>query len=291
VYALSNAQEIKLFKKNIRLSYPDYEFYPLDNFLVILTEYRRDTYLTIIDKDFNSKVIFIPGYSSPIDIVQIKSGVYAIIPKGRDFYCLKQILPKVEELFCYSRNFIDKTLEIECSVRKFYQSITQDLNIGLFKIPREAYSLNEILFCGKRKFKGRLIKLNQNKKIVLKKDFNLSYKYFTPTKYGLYAKKDNDLVFIDLSGKEKVIEKNVKFVEMLRANVIHIKTKNGRDIYIYGKNIFKPDKNCRENYTYLHCEDNTVIDLKTVKRKPQNNQIDFSYQLQLETYAIHGDCG
>jgi len=29
VYALSNAQEIKLFKKNIRLSYPDYEFYPL----------------------------------------------------------------------------------------------------------------------------------------------------------------------------------------------------------------------------------------------------------------------
>jgi len=32
-----------------------------------------------------------------------------------------------------------------------------------------------------------------------------------------------------------------------------------------------------------------LIDLKTAKRKPQNNQIDYSYQLQLETYAIHGD--
>ena len=247
-YTLSHAQEIKLLKKSIRYD-RYYRYYPLKDFLVILTEYRRDTYLTVIDRDFNSKVIFIPGYRYPVDIVQVKNSVYAIIPKDRDFYCLNQIFPEKKELFCYQRDFIEKIIEYECSHRTYSQFITQDLNIGLFKKPRRAYSIDEALFCGKTKFKGKFVKLNQNKKVVLKKDFDLDYdKNFIITKYGLYAKKDKKLVFIDLNGKEKVIEKNIK---------------KGKDIYIYEKNIYKPDKNCSANYTYLHCEDNTVIDLKT----------------------------
>ncbi len=42
-------------------------------------------------------------------------------------------------------------------------------------------------------------------------------------------------------------------------------------------------------YADIITTDLKVIDLKTVKRKPQNNQIDYGYQLQLETYAIHND--
>lgn len=263
MYTLSDAQEIKLLKKSIR--YDRYSsYYPLKDFLVILTEYRRDTYLTVIDSDFNSKVIFIPGYRYPVDIVQVKNSVYAIIQKDRDFYCLNQIFPEKKELFCYQRDFIEKIIEYECSHRTYSQFITQDLNIGLFKKPREAFGIDEALFCGKIKFKGKFVKLNQNKKVVLKKDFDLSYdKNFIITKYGLYAKKDKKLVFIDLNGKEKVIEKNIKSVGMSKANVIHIKTKKGKNIYIYEKNIYKSDKNCSVNYTYLYCEDNTVIDLKT----------------------------
>jgi len=56
----------------------------------------------------------------------------------------------------------------------------------------------------------------------------------------------------------------------------HIEAQITPDIKLYG-------------YADIITQDLTVIDLKTVKRKPQNNQIDFSYQLQLETYAIHGD--
>ncbi len=42
-------------------------------------------------------------------------------------------------------------------------------------------------------------------------------------------------------------------------------------------------------YADIITTDLKVIDLKTVKKKPSNNQIDYGYQLQLETYAIHND--
>lgn len=43
-----------------------------------------------------------------------------------------------------------------------------------------------------------------------------------------------------------------------------------------------------QGYADIITEDLTVIDLKTVKRKP-SDEVDLAYQLQLETYALSGD--
>ena len=257
----SKSEGIKLLKKNIRTDNYYTDFYPFKDYLVVRTDYRKDMYITVIDNKFNSKTTFFMEGTYSIDIQQIRDKILALTIR-KDFYCLYEVYPVKKKIFCYDRGFVDNLMEFVRLGGIAKQFITEDGNVGLLKIPREAYDLHEILFTGRFKFKGRFVKVSPDKKIILKKDFNTDYKSMIYTKYGLYALKDKNLIFIDLDGKEKIIKRDVKAVNTSRFNIIHIETEKGDRFYIYENNLYKIPQNCRLHNLNLFCEDKTVINIK-----------------------------
>ena len=256
----ANSEGLKLLKKSVRYDY--YTFYPFENFLVIRTRYRGDEYLTVIDRQFNDKVIYISNYGSLLDIEEIGNQIFIITLKG-DFYCLREVYPDDRKIFCYDYNFVNKVMDKKNSARIIYHFITEDKNVGLLKIPREAYSITELLFTGRFKFEGRFLKINSNRKIILKKDLNLDYKNIYTTKYGLYAKKNKNLIFIDINGNEKVLERNVKNIDKVGHNIIYVEKENGERLF-FSKNIpYEIPENCKLSGLYLYCYDYTITDIKT----------------------------
>ncbi len=283
-FSFSYSSELKLTSKTIRKD-SFYEIYPLKDFLIFYTEYRKDRYIVVVDKNFNSKVNFTSLYLR--EISQIGDKVYGVLG-NRDLICFYQIYPEFKEIYCLDRNYVEKNLLKATEYREtliYKTTVTENLNLAFLLKPRKAHNITEFFF-GKGKYKGRIVVLNMEKKKVFEKRLSDLYKKIILTEKGIYALKDNKLIFIDFKGNQRVLLKGVKSIDKFR--YITSSTYDGLMVILNPDKTIAFDKNCYLKDSYVIC-DKKVYDLikGDIFTLPELNSLNYEFICRIDNKLIY----